>query len=70
MIKLMEQELVLQRAKRVAQGEGGHDSKRWLALAGVLFLLLLVFLIGVWQTSVAVKDAPKKANPPTVAPKK
>lgn len=71
-IKSMEQELVVQRVRR--QNEDSHPGNgRWLALIGVLFLVLAIFLYGVWKTNQAREEA--RQNPagkpsPTLTPPK
>lgn len=73
MIKAMEQELVVQRAKREIE-EGQPKSGRWLAFMGVLFLVMAIFLYGVWKTNQVRGESKEfgapKSKPPTVTPKK
>lgn len=73
MIKAMEQELVMQRAKRAAteSSESGSSTK-WLMLLFALFLLLGILVAGFWYTNsqlAGAKPTPGQKSP-TTTPKK
>ncbi len=68
MIKLMDQELAMQRAKRAVGSENEHHTGRWLALLFVIFVLLGAVAWGFWKLN-EIKPPPKGPTP-TTAPRK
>ncbi len=65
MIKLMDQELAIQRAKlQMQEASDGNRNGRWIALFFVLFLLLAIVAAGAFWV---VTHKPEVSKPPTPA---
>jgi hypothetical protein len=70
MVKLMEQELALKRAKLAAEKgkKEGNRTERWLALMLFLLLLLGALIWGFAKLQKARTLVPEKPTPPPAAP--
>ena len=72
LIKQMDQELILQRAKLASSGGASAtgNTGRWLALLGMLFLILAALAWGFWSLGKIQSESPKPATPASTKAKK
>lgn len=69
MIKLMDQELAVQRAKLAVNKEkAGANAARWSALVFVLLFFLAILIWGFAKLQEVKFDAPPRPSPPPKAP--